>query len=181
MISYDACNLFTNIALKETIKLAVNLIFEKRPEIRMTRKQLTKLFEFVTSWTHFLFNGDYYNQIDGEAVGYPLGPVLANLFMGYHEKIWLEQVKTCEVVLHRQYVDDIICLFAGEKDADRFFTFLNSCHPNIKFTFENKKDNKIAFLDISINKINHIFCTSVFRKSTSIGLYTNFSSFTPFS
>ena len=87
MISYDVCNLFTNIPLKETIKLAVNLIFEKRPEIRMTRKQLTKLFEFVTSGTHFLFNGDYYNQIDGVAMGYPLGPVLANLFMGYHEKI----------------------------------------------------------------------------------------------
>ena len=38
MISYDVCNLFTNIPLKETIKLAVNLIFEKRPEIRVTRK-----------------------------------------------------------------------------------------------------------------------------------------------
>ena len=87
MIFYDVCNLFTNIPLKETIKLAVNLIFEKRPEIRMTRKQLTKLFEFVASGTHFLFNGDYYNQIDGVAMGYPLGPVLANLFMGYHEKI----------------------------------------------------------------------------------------------
>ena len=30
MISYDVCNLFTNIPLEETIKLAVNLIFEKR-------------------------------------------------------------------------------------------------------------------------------------------------------
>ena len=29
MISYDLCNLFTNIPLKETIKLAVNLTFKK--------------------------------------------------------------------------------------------------------------------------------------------------------
>ena len=29
MISYDLCSLFTNIPLKETIKLAVNLIFKK--------------------------------------------------------------------------------------------------------------------------------------------------------
>ena len=61
MISYDVCNLFTNILLKETIKLAVNLIFEKRSKIRVTRKQLTKLFAFATSGTHFLFNGNYYN------------------------------------------------------------------------------------------------------------------------
>ena len=44
-----------------------------------------------------------------------------------------------------------------------------------------RKDNKIAFLYICINKTNHSFCTSVFQKSMSIGLYTTFSSFTPFS
>ena len=83
-VSYDVCNLFTNIPLKEMIKLAVNLIFEKRPQIRIKRIQLTKLFEFVTSGTHFLFNGNYYSQMNGVAMGSPLGPVLANLFMGYH-------------------------------------------------------------------------------------------------
>ena len=83
MIFYDVCNLFTNIPLKETIKLAVKLIFEKRPEIKITRKQLTKLFKFATSGTHFLFNGNCYDQIDGVAMGSPLGPVLANLFIGY--------------------------------------------------------------------------------------------------
>ena len=70
------------------IELAVNLLFEKRPEMRITRKQLTKLFEFATSGTHFLFNGNYYDQTVGVAMGFPLGPVLANLYMGYHEKIW---------------------------------------------------------------------------------------------
>ena len=39
----------------------------------------------------------------------------------------------------------------------------------------------MAFLDICINKTNHSFCTSVFRKSTSIGFYNNFSSSTHFS
>ena len=91
LISYDVCNFFTNIPLKEMIKLAVNLIFEKHPEIRITRKQLANLFEFTTSRTHFLFDGNYYDQMDGMAMESPLGPVLANLFMGYHEKIWLEE------------------------------------------------------------------------------------------
>ena len=104
-------------------------------------------------------------------MGSPLGSVLANLFMGYHEKIWLEEFKTCKVVLYRWYVDNIICLFA----------FINSGHLNIKFTFEKKKGNKIAFLDICINKTNPSFCTSLFQKRTSISLYTNFSSFIPFS
>ena len=36
MISDDVCILFTNIPFKETVKLPVNLIFEKRPEIKIT-------------------------------------------------------------------------------------------------------------------------------------------------
>ena len=137
MLSYDVCNLFTNIPLKETIKLAVNLIFEKRPEIRITRKQLTKLFEFATSRTHFLFNAKYYDQIDFVGKSSSLGHVSADLFLGYHDEVWLEEFKTCQVVLYQQYVDDIICLFACKNDADEFFTFINSRHPKIKFISQN--------------------------------------------
>ena len=130
-----------------------------------------------THLTQYLFNRNYYDQIDGMAMGSPLGPVLANLFMGYHEKIWLKEL----VVLYQPYVDDSICLLACEKDADELFTFLNYHHPNINFTFEKEKDNKTTFLGICINKTNHSSCTSVFQKSMSMGLYTNISSFTPFS
>ena len=82
MISYDVCNLFKNVPLKETIKLAVNLIFEKCPEIRITKKQLTNLFEFATSGTHFLCNGSYYDQIDGVTMGSPSGNCLSQPLYG---------------------------------------------------------------------------------------------------
>ena len=63
----------------------------------------------------------------------------------------------------------------------KFFDYLNSRYPNLKFTFEKQNGGKLAFLDILISNENDNFCTSVFRKKTSIGLYTNFTSFTPFS
>ena len=110
-----------------------------------------------------------------------LGPVVANLFMGFHEKRWLDQFQSCDVLLCRQYVDDIICLFNSEQDADESFKFLNAEHPNIKFTFEKEKDGKLAFLDVLISKTDQDLCTSVYRKMTAIGLYTNFVSFTPYS
>ena len=79
------------------------------------------------------------------------------------------------------FIDDMlmtssVCLLVKKMLIS--FLLLNSRHPNTKFTFEKEKDSKIAFLDICINKTNHSFCTSVFRKSTTIGLYTNFSRFT---
>ena len=30
-----------------------------------------------------------YDQVDGVAIGSPLAPILANLFMGHYERIWL--------------------------------------------------------------------------------------------
>ena len=181
MILYDVCSLFTSIPLKETIDIAVNLIFYKYPELKIARQELKKLFEFATSGTHFLFDGSYYDQIDGVAMGSPLGPVLANLFMGFHEKRWLDQFQFCDVLLYRRYVDDIICSFNPEEDADEFLKFINTQHPNIKFTFEKQKDDKLAFLDVLISKTDQNFCSSVYSKMTSIGLFTNFVSFTSYS
>ena len=84
-------------------------------------------------------------------------------------------------MLYRRYVDDIICLFNSEQDADDFFKFLNTQLPNIKFTFEKEKDGKLAFLEVLIFKTDQNLCTSIYRKMTSIGLYTNFVNFTPYS
>jgi hypothetical protein len=51
---------------------------------------------------------------------------------------------------------------------------------NIKFTFEIENDDKtLPFLDISIKRVNGNFETSVYRKQTFTGLFTNFESFLP--
>ena len=39
----------------------------------------------------------------------------------------------------------ILCLFNCESDGDKFFEFLNSQHPNVKFTFEKKVNKLISF------------------------------------
>ena len=71
-------------------------------------------------------------------MGYPLRPVLANLFMCFHEKTWLDQFQFCDILLYQRYVDDIICLFNSEQDANEFFKFRSAQHPNILFTFEKE-------------------------------------------
>ena len=128
-----------------------------------------------------MFEGKFYNQIDGVAMGSPLDPVLANLFMGYHEQKWLESFEEWELILYRRYVYDIICLFNGESDADKFFVFLNQRHPKIKLTIEKQTKNQLSFLDLLITCKGDNFLTSVYQKKHSIGFYTNYLSFTPFS
>ena len=123
LISYDVCSLFTSIPLTETIDIAADLLFEYNPDFKITENESKKLSDFAASGTHFLFDGSFYDQIDGVAMGSPLGPVLANLFMGYHEANWLQVFKDCEIILYRRYVDDIICLFNSESDLISFMNF----------------------------------------------------------
>ena len=74
--------MFTSIPLNETIDLAVKLVLDNKPNIiKVTKENLKKLFECGTSGTHILFDGNYYDHIDGVTMGSPLRPVLANLFM----------------------------------------------------------------------------------------------------
>ena len=75
---------------------------------------------------------------DGVAMGSPLAPVLANLFMGHHEKRWLENYNS-GIEFYRKYVDDTFALFNTEQDALSFFSYINSQHPNIKFTMEREE------------------------------------------
>ena len=105
-------------------------------------------------------------------MGSSLGPVLANLFMGYHEQKRLESFEEYELILYRRYVDDIICLFNSEFDADKFFVFLNQRHSKIKFTIEKQTKSQLSILDLLITCKGDNFLTSVYRKKHSIGSYT---------
>ena len=115
-------------------------------------------------------------------MGSPLAPVLANLFLVHHENIWLNKYQGPSLQFYRRYVDDTFCLFNNEQDALVFFDFLNSQHPNIKFTTEKESNKMLAFLDVCIsNKDPCNLLTTVYRKNTFTGLPTNFYSFTSYS
>ena len=114
------------------------------------------------------------------ALGSPLGRTLANAFLVYHEKNWLEH---CPVEYrpsyYRRYVDDIFVLFNSTEHLKSFYSYLNSCHLNISLTIENEKDNRMAFLDVNIIREKDKFTTSVYRKPTFSRIYTHFDSFLP--
>ena len=73
-----------------------------------------------------------YIQIDGVAMGSPLGPVLASIFMVELEKVLIPKLDK-EVKLWRRFVDDTIC-FAKMDSLNYILLIINGFHKNIKFT-----------------------------------------------
>ena len=96
----------------------MDIVFESNPNIKISKKELKDLFYFATTMSHFLFDGNFYDQIDGVAMGSPLGPVLANLFMAVNEKHWLESCPNPPSFYRRYDVDDIFCLLKSEDEAN---------------------------------------------------------------
>ena len=181
MTSFDIDSLFTNLPLDETIDLCVKKLFKSKKKIKgLNKTQFRTLLEFATKKSFFLFNGKYYIQTDGVAMGSPLGPTLANIFLCHWEEIWL---KKCPLKFSPQYykrfMDDTFVLFKSQDDVKKFHKYISSRHKNMNFTFETEIDNTLPFLDVLVSKDPDGFSTSLYRKPTFSGLYSNFSSFMP--
>ena len=182
-VSFNVESLFTNIPLEECIDLTVNHISEGNPDLKLTKFELRNLFTVATTQTNFLFHGSLYDQTDSVAMGSPLVPVLANLFMRHHEKLWLEDFQGSEILFYCQYVDDSFFSFTRNMMPLYFFDYINSRHPNIRFTIMEKEvHHKLPFLDVLVdNNDPNFLLTRVYHKKMFTGLLTNYFSFTSYS
>ena len=181
MASLDVESLFTNIPLDETIDIITKKVFEKKRTVNgISRSDFRRLLEISTKGTVFYFNGHYYIQKDGVAMGSPLGPALANAFLSHHETVWLEECPLSFAPLfYARYVDDIFVLIRSNQHIVQLAEYFSSKHRNIRFTYELENDNTLPFLDVNVFRDAGKFSTTVHRKTTFSGVYTNFKAFMP--
>ena len=73
MCSFDVASLFTSIPVNETIEICLDLLYKDSELVNnLTRAQFKKLLVFCVKENHFTFNEQYFDQIDGVAMGSPL-------------------------------------------------------------------------------------------------------------
>ena len=83
MASFEVSSLFTNNTLDESVDLCVDLLFAECDtfEYKDCKFNRTQFRKFCCERYSFCFYGQFFDQIDGVAMGSPLGPSLANIFM----------------------------------------------------------------------------------------------------
>ena len=178
MCSFDIKSLFTNVPLDETINICVNELYNSNLNPPMFPKEICQsLLYMAAKNVEFRFNNYIYRQVDGVAMGSPLGPVLANIFVGYFESILFRDIE--KPLNYFRYVDDIFISYKTGYNVDVLFDQISNLHPSLKFTREHETDGSLPFLDVLVQRTQTSLNTSIYRKPTFVGQYIPWQSFCP--
>ena len=179
IISYDVTPLFTSVPIKPVLEIIQQRLTKDQDlhkRTSMTIKQIISLLEFCLNSTSFVFQGQYYQQVEGAAMGSPLSPIVANIFMEHFEKEALETAPH-PPSLWKRFVDDTFVILETQ-NKEEFFHHINSLDNNIKFTAESTRaDGSIPFLDTLVTpKSDGSLQTKVYRKPTHTNQYLQWDS-----
>jgi len=112
LVSHDVISLFTNTPIGESLKV-IRERLEKDLEWKVTclleGEDILVLLEFILSTTYFTFRDQLYRQQFGTAMGSPVSPLVANMYMEQlEEKLQSTVPAELKPKLWKRYVDDIL-------------------------------------------------------------------------
>ena len=179
MVSFDVKSLFTKVPVKEAVSRISSLLDRDTTlgeRTNLPPRVIIEMIEKVLSTNYFQLGTDFYEQTEGAAMGSPLSPVLANLYMDFFEEMAIDTA-THKPTLWIRYVDDTFVIWThGDSELQAFLGHLNSLRESIQFTMEEEEQGQLPFLDVLVKRKGSNLTTSVYRKPTSTDCYLNYQS-----
>ena len=179
LISLDVVSLYTSIP----IALAKEIITKKFDKINQFTDipliEFLEAVELTLKSTYFMYKKKFFKQIDGCAMGASISSVIAQLVMEDLEETILKNLNF-HIPFFFRYVDDCITAVPINKTQAILDKF-NSYHNKLQFTIETEKQNKIAFLDLTLHHKNNNIKTEWYTKETWSSRYLNYNSQHPMS
>ena len=94
IMSYDVSALFTSIPIEPAINIIEQQLKEDKDlhsRTNMKIHHIISLLRFCLNNNYFSFQGRFYQQTEGAAMGSPISPIVANLFM---EDLEVQAIRT---------------------------------------------------------------------------------------
>lgn len=182
LFTMDIDSLYTNIDIREGIQ-AIKNIFHKYPDKHRPDKELLQLLEINLTRNDFEFNGEFFLQVKGTAMGKKFAPAYANIFMAEWETSALASCQKRPSHYYR-YLDDIWGIWThSEEDFESFLTTLNTHNKSITLK-SNISHESVNFLDTTTCKgpnfnQTHTLDIKVFFKETDTHALLHKTSFHP--
>jgi hypothetical protein len=167
LFSLDVASLYTNIPIVKGIE-TVRYFFEKFPDNKRPNQRILTLLSISLFKNDFVFNGKFFRQIKGVAMGKQFAPNFANLYMCRWEDQILNVLPGPKPKIWLRYIDDIFGIWEGSlKDLYSFFNSINQFDSNIQVS-GNTSLFDIQFLDLVLFKnADFKIASMVYLKPTS--------------
>ena len=184
----DVQFLYPNIDQKEGIDACKSLL-DKRNNRAFPTNQLTKLIQLILESNTVMFNGRYFHQIKGTAMGTPMALSYANIFMSVFDSNMLLKYQNkynCKPTSWLRFIDIFFNWPGDEKSLKHFLNFCNNYSKNkgmqstIKFTY-SYSTLTVNFLDVTVKvEKNGTLSTNLFAKPTASYQHLHAKSSHPF-
>jgi len=175
--SLDVVSLFTSIPVDKCIAVIADAVDSQTVNIDIDGLSISRLLSFCVKNVQFLFDGKLYSQVDGVAMGSPLAPILANIFVGYIETR-TPSIQS-DALFFGRYVDDILVIAHSARNIEKLKDSLNTVDPDIQFTMEIEDNRSLPFLDVRIHRTTEGLRFSWYHKETWKGSLLHYASFVP--
>ena len=175
LASLDVESLFTNVPVRETIEIICRNAYNHPtlPKPPFNEEDLKKLLLLCTTRCPFTnSDGRMYLQRDGVSMGSPLGVLFANYYMTHVENAVFAEQPDLKPLVYCRYIDDSFLLLSNEDELPRIISAFRA-NSSLNFTYEIGQNNRINFLDVTIDQSQGTLHTSVYRKPTNPGIYLN--------
>ena len=116
------------------------------------KNMLKELLTLVIKNNTFGFAGKHFKQLKGVAMGTPVAPTLANLFMAKVETDAISSWEGTQPLVWLRFIDDILIIM--ESTPEELHSFVSHCNNrmgSIKYTAE-VSSTCVYFLDLTIFK-----------------------------
>ena len=183
----DVNNLYGNIPTAEAIESTIRMLRTHSSKVDLfglTIPDVKRLLEHCLSNNYVRFGKNLYKQVKGIAMGSRIAPPLAILFMNTVESLMLTATTTLQPVTYLRYIDDIFGIWThGSSSLDVYFNFINSFHPDLKFSIERSDQSsqrQIPFLDtlLTVNP-SGAYTTELYIKPMAAPIILHFASSHP--
>ena len=164
----------------KTIDIILRYVYHhpSLPPLRVEKEILSELLTICTKKIPFRHpSGELFQQIDGVAMGSPLGPTFAGFYMGHLESEVFQKME--KPIIYARYVDDIILMCHDISGLQRL---KDEFEKNSVLTFSYEVSDikqQLAFLDVLITRTANGFHTGVYIKPTEGGACMNGDSTCP--
>ena len=181
LVSFDVVSLFTHVPTDLAVQVSHEWL-ENDPSLSqrssLSVDDICSLLSLCLEATYLVFEGIFYQQVHGTAMGSPVSVVVANLVMEDIERRALATFHT-PPRFWRRYVDETCTTFPRDF-VDPFHEHLKSIDPHIQFTVERESGGQLPFFDVLLaREEDGTISTEVYQKPTHTDQYLAFDSHHP--